>query len=70
MDSGMMDKETRKKIRFLENRGWYKDICGNYSHMAYIGLTYPVAEIQRMDWKGLHTLESKLKKFEDYNSDI
>jgi len=62
-----VDRETKRKIRFLENRGWYKDISGNYSHMAYTGLTRSLEKIRQMDWESLYELEAEMKKYVSYN---
>lgn len=61
-----MDKELRKKIRSLENRGWYRDIKGRYSHQAHLVLTRSVEEINQMDWDELRSLEQAMRNYLNY----
>ena len=58
-----MDMELKKKVRFLVNRGWYKDISGNYSHRAYYGFTLSVEDISAMSWEDLRVKEQEMRKY-------
>lgn len=58
-----MERELKKKIRFLENRGWYRDIKGRYSHQAYLSLSHSVDEINQMDWEELRALETAMRGY-------
>ena len=58
-----MDMELKKKVRFLVNCGWYKDISGNYSHQAYYGLTLSVEGISAMSWEDLRVKEQEMRKY-------
>lgn len=59
---GPPSKELKKKIRFLENRGWYWSIDGRYAHQACLTLARSVEEINNMDWDELRALEKIMRE--------